>query len=57
MICMMTDVYGAGSYVLAAGSKSETVYQLYSDYDEDKLVSKLVSRKKQMLPNIIEALS
>ena len=57
MICMMTDVYGAGSYVLAAGNKHDTVHQLYSDYDEDKMVSKLVSRKKQMLPSIIEALS
>ncbi len=57
MICMMTDIYGAGSYVLAAGSKHDLLKQIYNDYDEDKLVSKLVSRKKQMLPSIIEALS
>lgn len=57
MICMMTDIYGAGSYVLAAGNKHDIVYELYNDYDENKLVSKLVSRKKQMLPSIIEALS
>ena len=57
MICMMTDIYGAGSYVLAAGNKHDIVYELYNDYEENKLVSKLVSRKKQMLPSIIEALS
>ncbi len=57
MICMMTDIYGAGSYVLASGNKHDVVKLMYPDYDENKMVSKLVSRKKQMLPGIIEVLS
>ena len=57
MLCMMTDTYGAGSYLLAAGNKKSILRLMYPEYNEDKLVSKLVSRKKQLLPNIIEVLS
>ena len=57
MICMMTDIYGAGSFVLASGNKHDALNMMYPDYNEDKMVGKLVSRKKQMLPSIIEVLS
>ena len=57
MLCMMTDNYGSGSYLLYAGDKSDCMTLIFNDYDEDKLISKLVSRKKQLLPKVIEALS
>ena len=57
MICLMTDIYGAGSYVLAAGNKNDIIHLIFNDYKEDKMIGKLVSRKKQLLPKIIEVLS
>ena len=57
MLCMMTDTYGAGSFLLAAGNKKDVLKLMYPEHSEDKLVSKLVSRKKQLLPDLIEVLS
>ncbi|MBQ6334269.1 MAG: putative manganese-dependent inorganic diphosphatase [Erysipelotrichaceae bacterium] len=54
MAIMLTNPNGSGSYVLAAGSRKEIVKSAFS-LDKSGFVNGLVSRKKQLLPGLIEA--
>lgn len=57
MICMLTNPNGAGSYLIACGDKDSIIEEMYPNRKENNFVSKLMSRKKQLLPNIIKVLS
>lgn len=57
MICMLTDPNGRGSYLITSGERKELISGIYPDRKENNFVSKLMSRKKQLLPEVIKALS
>ena len=57
MMCMLTDPTGKGSYLIAKGAKESVIEEMYPDSGEYHFVQKLMSRKKQLLPNLIERLS
>ena len=57
MLCMLTDPTGKGSYLLATGSREELVTIMYPDKKKNNFINGLISRKKQLLPEVIKALS
>ncbi|MBR2577927.1 MAG: putative manganese-dependent inorganic diphosphatase [Erysipelotrichaceae bacterium] len=57
MMCMLTDPTGSGSYLLSCGDRQEVIYEMYPGRRDDEFVKKLMSRKKQLLPELIRALS
>ncbi|MDO4499976.1 MAG: putative manganese-dependent inorganic diphosphatase [Erysipelotrichaceae bacterium] len=57
IIAMMTDTYGSGSYLMAGGPRKALIEEMYPEREDNFFVSKVVSRKKQLLPRIIEVLS
>jgi len=56
MICMFTLPTGDGSFVIASGDKATIIDEIYPNRING-FVKKLVSRKKQLLPEIIKRLS
>lgn len=56
MAAMLTNPNGSGSYVLSAGARKRAVGEAFT-IDKDGFVEGLVSRKKQLLPGIINALT
>ncbi|MBR3228142.1 MAG: putative manganese-dependent inorganic diphosphatase [Erysipelotrichaceae bacterium] len=57
IICMLTDPSGSGSYLLARGERKDIINEMYPNHREDGFVNNLMSRKKQLLPAVIKALS
>ena len=57
MMCMLTDPSGSGSYLLSCGDRKDVIYEMYPGRKEDEFVKKLMSRKKQLLPEVIKVLS
>ena len=57
LICMLTIPTGAGSYLISKGNSANVIEEIYPDKKDNFFISKLVSRKKQLLPKIIEVLS
>ena len=57
MMCMLTDPSGSGSYLLSCGDRKDVIYEMYPSRKEDEFVKKLMSRKKQLLPEVIKVLS
>ncbi len=55
MAIMLTNPNGSGSYVLSAGARRRVVREVFN-INKDGFVEGLVSRKKQLLPNLINAL-
>ena len=55
MAIMLTNPNGSGSYVLSAGARRRVVREAFT-LDKDGFVDGLVSRKKQLLPGLINAL-
>lgn len=53
MVAMLTNANGSGSYLIAAGDRKGIVKEVM-EMDKDNFVNGLVSRKKQLLPAIIE---
>ena len=56
MAIMLTNPNGSGSYVLSAGSRKNVVKDAFA-IKKDGFVDGLVSRKKQLLPGLIKAMS
>ena len=46
-----------GSYLVSAGSRAPVAEQLFPDVTREGFTEDLVSRKKQLLPAVIKALS
>ena len=57
IVCMLTDPSGSGSYLLANGERKDILDEMYPNRREDGFVNNLMSRKKQLLPAVIKALS
>ena len=55
MAIMLTNPNGSGSYVLSAGARKRVVREVFT-INKDGFVEGLVSRKKQLLPGLINAL-
>lgn len=55
MMIMLTNPNGSGSYLLAAGNKKSLANNIYDI--KDNYVKGLLSRKKQLLPKVIKAIS
>lgn len=54
MIIMFTNINGSGSYLLSAGKKRDLLNSMFSI--KDNFVKGLLSRKKQLLPQVIKVL-
>lgn len=54
---MLTNPNGSGSYVLASGNKKYLIDDIFDKKMNNNFVKGLVSRKKQLLPNIIKELN
>ncbi len=57
IISMLTDPSGSGSYLVSAGPRAQVKDVLFPDSTKDSFTEGLVSRKKQLLPAVIKALS
>ena len=57
MIIMLTNPNGSGSYVLASGDKSYLLNEMFNYKMLDNYVPGLVSRKKQLLPEVIRVIN
>ena len=53
MVAMLTNPNGSGSYLICSGSRKSIVKEVF-ELKSDLFVKDLVSRKKQLLPGIIE---
>ena len=56
MAIMLTNPNGSGSYVLSAGARRRVLNNAFT-INKDGFVDGLVSRKKQLLPGLIKAMS
>ena len=56
MAIMLTNPNGSGSYVLSAGARRRVLNNAFT-VNKDGFVDGLVSRKKQLLPGLIKAMS
>jgi len=56
LIIMLTNPNGLGSYLLAAGSMKHMVSEMFVGNMKDNFVSELLSRKKQLLPEVIKVM-
>lgn len=54
MIIMFTNINGTGSYLLSAGKKKDIINNMFNM--KDNFVKGLLSRKKQLLPQVIKTL-
>lgn len=54
---MLTNPNGTGSYLLLAGHKKDSLKTMFMNEKHDDFVLGLVSRKKQLLPSVIEELT
>ena len=55
-VIMLTDPNGSGSYVLASGRRQDLIHKIFPKITVNNFVNHLVSRKKQLLPLLIEEL-
>lgn len=53
-VMMFTDPNGSGSYLISRGPKQNIINQIYPKMLANGFVNHLISRKKQLLPDIIE---
>ena len=56
MAIMLTNPNGSGSYVMYAGNKKYLLDNIFVSKTNDNYVKGLVSRKKQLLPQVIKAI-
>lgn len=56
MVTMLTNPNGSGSYLLSAGARKRVVGEVFTA-NSDGFVEGLVSRKKQLLPGLINGLT
>ena len=56
MVTMLTNPNGSGSHLVTAGGKESTVNEIYGKHLQDGFVAGLVSRKKQLLPDLLKNL-
>lgn len=54
MIIMLTNPNGSGSYVLSAGNRKDIINDIFNI--KENFVKGLLSRKKQLLPEVIKAI-
>lgn len=54
MIIMLTNPNGSGSYILSAGNRKDIISSIFNI--KDNYVKGLLSRKKQLLPEVIKAI-
>ena len=54
LVVMLTNPQGLGSYLIYEGSKCSVIDSLFKDKIKEGFIEGLVSRKKQLLPNIIK---
>lgn len=57
LVLMLTNPNGTGSYLLTAGHKKQSVQTMFLSDRKEDFVKGLVSRKKQLLPTVIEELT
>ena len=57
LLIMFTDPLGTGSHFLYTGKKSWVVYEGFQDVLVDSFATNIISRKKQVLPIIIETIT
>lgn len=57
ILIMFTDPMGSGSYFLYTGKKAWVIDEGFKEFMEDEFAHTLISRKKQVLPVIVELLS
>ena len=55
-VIMLTDPNGSGSYLLYSGKKQDVINKIYPKMDATHFVNHLISRKKQLLPALMENL-
>lgn len=53
MVVMLTDPNGSGSYLLFTGNKKSAIEEIFAGKLKDGFVDNLISRKKQLLPQLI----
>ena len=56
LMIMLTNPNGSGSYLLAAGNRKNILHTMFIDKLKDNYVKGLLSRKKQLLPEVIKAI-
>lgn len=56
LMIMLTNPNGSGSYLLAAGNRKNILNSLFMGKLKDNYVKGLLSRKKQLLPEVIKAM-
>lgn len=56
MVIMLTDPNGSGSYLIYSGRKQEIIQQVFPKMGSNHFVNHLISRKKQLLPVLIDKL-
>ena len=56
MVTMLTLANGSGSYLLSSGDKKSLIKETFLSDSKDHFVNGLVSRKKQLLPGIINGM-
>ena len=57
LVVMLTHPDGSGSHILYKGNKAKIIEEIFKDMSKHHFVNKLVSRKNQLLPLIIEKLN
>ncbi len=57
MLIMLTNPNGSGSYVLSAGNRKSIIKDVFGNEIKGNYVKGLLSRKKQLLPKVIKAIS
>ena len=55
-VIMLTNPNGSGSYLLKAGKKQDIIKEIYPKMTNNNFVNHLISRKKQLLPELIKKL-
>lgn len=55
-IIMLTDPNGSGSYLLYSGRRQDVIQKVFPKMNANHFVNHLISRKKQLLPLLIEEL-
>lgn len=56
MVIMLTDPNGSGSYLIYSGRKQDVIHAAFPKMESNHFVNHLISRKKQLLPALIERL-
>ena len=55
-VIMLTDPNGSGSYIIYSGRKQDVIAKIFPKMTVNHFVNHLISRKKQLLPLLIEEL-